>query len=144
MYTNIMDVELWGNGSKICPEPDDRDELKRKWSCKEYQDFNKYEILYQASHVICKGYQIILCVVVFGIIAHRKYKGSKSSYFPILVNTCILLDAIFTFLKSEYLFPYDSNKYSDANLAVIFAALGMFFCLTATWIFVLKYHETAK
>ena len=49
-------ISLWGNRHDYCPPVEDRNPIKKGWTCDEYQAFNNYEATFQLIGIITKGY----------------------------------------------------------------------------------------
>ena len=103
-----MQQELFGNRHKFCPNPEDRNPIKLNWSCQEYFAFNNYEYSFQIIGLICKSYQIILFTFLWLILFYRRYTGDGQtvSFFPILISTLVILDAVLALLRVNAIFPF--------------------------------------
>ena len=85
---------------------------------------------------------ITLALTIFGVFFSRKYRserGTALSRFPLVVSSCIFMEAIFGLLKINA----SMNTLGDDPWTAwgFYVALDQFFFYLSFWIFALKYHE---
>lgn len=87
-----------------------------------------------------------MATIIFAVLVARIYgyptQGIELARFPLVVISCIFLEAIFAFFKIITVFPI-ATGHANLELFTFFTSLEMFFMLMAIWIFALKYYETA-
>ena len=95
--------------------------------------------------MICRVIGSLLAVGIFVVFFSRKYgsdRGAELSRFPLVVSSCIFLEAVFGLLKINAGFPLWSDEEHLYAYGAYFA-FERFFFYVAFWLFALKYHETA-
>ena len=125
---------------------EERNPLKQEWNCTDYLAFDNYQISYLTIGWISKLFQLLLFVPLLLVLISRNSKINSSSKFPILIASFAILDAIFTLLKIDAIFPLGANRDQDDVSLFRFAfyqAVNNFFFLSTFFLFGMKYHKTA-
>ena len=144
-----MDVNSfkWGNHHDHCVPWQQRNPIKKDWTCDQYLDFDDKEASFQLIGVITNGYELGLYSILFVILFYQRYggtKGSQMSLFPIFIVICVIMYSIFCLLRINAMFPFTSiTAKSHFDLMVYYNCINIFFIMSAFWLFALKYYETA-
>ena len=89
---------------------DERNPLKQEWSCPDYLAFDNYQISYLTIGWTAKLFQLLLFVPLLIVLISRYSKENSNSKFPFLIVSFAILDAFFTLLKIDAIFPLGAER----------------------------------
>ena len=58
----------------VCPEPEDRAEMQKKWSCDDFEDYYSLRKSYLINAFVMKGFQILVFSLLIIVIIFRAIK----------------------------------------------------------------------